>query len=234
MKSARLSRTTAVLVLALVAPACRTPGREAPASPAAALFGEELRRIETGAPAAPMRLVLNESREGDALLRRPSRPVTVGDPALATLIARLEATVRTQEGVGIAAPQVGVNRRVILVQRLDREPEKPFVAYLNPEIVNRSLATVVDWEGCLSVPAGCAKVERSRSIVVAHDGPDGARATEKVEGFTARIFQHEIDHLDGVLFVDRKQPGELMPKEQYREMRRKQREREAPASRPSR
>jgi peptide deformylase len=126
--------------------------------------------------------------------------------------------------VGIAAPQVGVNRRVVLVKRLDREPDKPIEAYLNPEIAEFSEEKVVDWEGCLSIPAGFGKVRRAESITVTYETPGGERKTEKISGFTARIFQHEIDHLDGVLFIDRKEPGELMPEKEYREMRKKEKE----------
>jgi len=99
--------------------------------------------------AKPLRLVKNDNPAGDGFLRTPSRPVRVDDPALGHLIERMLASVQAVDGVGIAAPQVGVNRRLILVQRLDREPQKPFVAYLNPRIEKLSEETVVDWEGCL-------------------------------------------------------------------------------------
>jgi peptide deformylase len=168
---------------------------------------------------APMQVVLNDNPAGDAFLRTPARPLRLDDPALARLKERMLASVLAEKGVGIAAPQVGINVRVILVKRLDREPEKPFVFYFNPEIVEQSEETVVDWEGCLSVPAGFGKVSRAVSVVVEHDAPAGERKREHASGFTARIFQHEVDHLDGVLFIDRKEPGELMPEKEYREMR---------------
>jgi peptide deformylase len=122
---------------------------------------------------------------------------------------------------------VGINRRVILVQRLDKEPQKPFEAYLNPRIEHYSGETVLDWEGCLSIPAGFGQVKRAASIRVSFDRPDGTPAVEEIQGFTARIFQHEIDHLDGILFIDRKEPGPLMEPRAYREMRRLEREAEA-------
>jgi peptide deformylase len=202
---------------------CAGPGKKG-AFDSRRLTAAEIERIRSGDADGPMRVVLNESREGDALLRTPCRPVAPGDEDATRLIARMLATVREQEGVGIAAPQVGINRRVILVQRLDRKPEQPFVAYLNPEITEMSKAWVLDWEGCLSIPAGCGKVKRARAIVIAYVTPAGEPRTEKVEGFTARIFQHEIDHLDGVLFIDRMEAGTLISREALREIRRKEKE----------
>jgi peptide deformylase len=92
-------------------------------------------------------------------------------------------------------------------------------AYINPKIIEMSEETAIDWEGCLSIPAGFGKVARATSIVVTWTDEDGTETTETVENYTARIFQHEIDHLDGILFIDRKEPGELMPKDEYRKMR---------------
>ena len=99
-----------------------------------------------------MDMVENDIGAGDAFLRTKSLPVRPGDPVVAHLIARLLATVKAEGGVGIAAPQVGVNRRVVMVKRLDREPDKPVEAYLNPEITEFSEEKVVDWEGCLYIP----------------------------------------------------------------------------------
>jgi len=173
-----------------------------------------------------MDMVKNDTAAGDVFLRTRSLPVRPGDPVVAHLITRMLKTVQDEGGVGIAAPQVGVNRRLVLVKRLDREPDQPIEVYLNPEITELSPGTVVDWEGCLSIPAGFGKVRRAESIQVTYDTPAGEHKTEKVSGFTARIFQHEIDHLEGVLFIDRKEPGELMPEKEYREMRRKEKEKQ--------
>lgn len=178
--------------------------------------------IDRGTADQPMDIVYNSSSAGDAFLRTKSLSIDDGDPSLDRLISRMDATVRAQKGVGIAAPQVGINRRVIIVQRLDKEPEKPFDVYLNPRITKFHKETVVDWEGCLSVPDGFAKVRRPKDITVKYDTPAGARRTEHVEGFTARIFQHEIDHLNGILFIDVKEPGPLMPPAEYREMRQRE------------
>ena len=144
----------------------------------------------------------------------------------------MQASLELEEGVGIAAPQVGVGRRVIIVQRLDKE-EEPFEVYLNPVILEYSEDHIVGWEGCLSVPAGFGQVDRPVSIVLAYDRADGQQERESVEGWTARIFQHEVDHLDGVLFVDRMDSPQLIPEDEYREMRRLEREaQEQPAPAP--
>lgn len=116
------------------------------------------------------------------------------------------ATVRdtTNQGVGIAAPQVGVSRRLIAVQRFD-EPGGPFGFYANPEIVYYSRTCRPGPEGCLSIPDVAGSVLRSDTIVVRYTDEALRTVTDTVVGFTAVIFQHEVDHLDGVLFIDRLQ-----------------------------
>ncbi|MBN2496128.1 MAG: peptide deformylase [Deltaproteobacteria bacterium] len=165
-------------------------------------------------------VVCNDNPAGDAFLHTRSLRIDPADPALSRLEQRMRVTLAREKGVGLAAPQVGINRRVILVQRLDRAGE-PVVLYLNPEILHASEELLLDWEGCLSIPAGFGQVRRAKAISLRFQGAGGAWQEERVEGFTARIFQHEIDHLDGVLFIERKEPGPLVPKEEYR--RRKQR-----------
>jgi peptide deformylase len=167
----------------------------------------------------PMLLVENDSLAGDDFLRIASLEVDPADDSLEHLTARMLATLLAQKGVGIAAPQVGINRRLILVKRLDVEPDKPIIAYLNPKIIDYSKETIIDWEGCLSIPAGFGQVERAKSIVIRYQDSQGLSQEEKVEGFTARIFQHEIDHLDGILFIDRKKKAALIPKEEYKKLK---------------
>ena len=144
--------------------------------------------------------------------------VEAGDPTVAHLTDRMLATVEGVGGVGIAAPQVGIGRRLFLAQRLDLEGE-PFQAFLNPHFLELDVQTAVGWEGCLSIPAGFGEVERPVSVTIEYDTPEGMREVEHVEGFTAVILQHEMDHLDGVLFIDRMASAELMPKDEYRAMR---------------
>jgi peptide deformylase len=182
------------------------------------LDSTERKAIVLGDSGQPMNLVTLATAPGNQWLRNPSQPIEPSDPLLPRLLSRMLATVQAEGGVGIAAPQVGLHRRVILVQRLDK-PGKPFVAYLNPTVVHFSSDQGLDWEGCLSIPEGFGKVARALSLNLSYDTKDGSRQEEAVTEYVARIFQHEVDHLDGILFIDRKEPGPLMPKEEYRKMR---------------
>ena len=125
---------------------------------------------------------------------------------------RMVATVThpSQDGVGIAGPQVGLNRRIVAVQRFDKTGE-PFEVYANVKIVWMSDSLAYGPEGCLSVPDRRGNVLRSQQIVIEyadlasliHSCDDIPMARDTVSGFTAVIFQHEIDHLEGVLYIDR-------------------------------
>ena len=125
---------------------------------------------------------------------------------------RMVATVThpSQDGVGIAGPQVGLNRRIVAVQRFDKEGE-PFEVYANVRIVWLSDSLAYGPEGCLSVPDRRGNVLRSQQIVIeyadlaslSHSCDDIPMVRDTVIGFTAVIFQHEIDHLEGVLYIDR-------------------------------
>ena len=125
---------------------------------------------------------------------------------------RMVATVThpSQDGVGIAGPQVGLNRRIVAVQRFDKTGE-PFEVYANVRIVWLSDSLAYGPEGCLSVPDRRGNVLRSQQIVIeyadlaslSHSCDDIPMARDTVSGFTAVIFQHEIDHLEGVLYLDR-------------------------------
>ncbi len=105
-------------------------------------------------------------------------------------------------GVGIAAPQVGILKNIIWVQRFDKSG-MPFEVYLNPVIANYSDEKQVELEGCLSIPNRMDTLyTRAKSINIEYDKMDGTHHKETVEGFTAVIFQHEIDHLRGILYTD--------------------------------
>jgi peptide deformylase len=109
----------------------------------------------------------------------------------------------SQDGVGIAGPQVGLNRRVVAVQRFDKEGE-PFEVYPNVRIVWQSDSLAFGPEGCLSVPDRREDVARSQEIVIEYTAVPGLKTIrDTISGFTAVIFQHEVDHLDGVLYIDR-------------------------------
>ncbi len=132
-------------------------------------------------------------------------PRELDSPELKALIAKMLHTVTdpSQDGVGIAAPQVGINRRIILVQRFDK-PGEPFEAYVNVKVDSLAGDIVIGPEGCLSVPGLRGLVKRHSKIGISYtDISSKERVDEDVEGFTAVIFQHECDHLDGILYIDR-------------------------------
>ena len=170
-------------------------------------FSREERRVILAGGEGSMRVLTLGNGEDEAVLRATSRPVSsrmLRGMTYATLRRRMLATVQNpeNEGVGIAAPQVGVLRRIIAVQRFDKAGE-PFEFFLNPEIIGVSGEKQAGREGCLSVPDRYGDVERWQQIRVRYIDEDGEPREEEIAGFTAVIFQHELDHLDGILYVDR-------------------------------
>lgn len=142
-------------------------------------------------------------------LRRRARKVRAFGPALQTLVDDMIETMRAAPGVGLAAPQVDVSQRVITVEYaeppLDPDaPQKPpkLYAVINPEIVRTSKTTLLGNEACLSLPGFIGEVERHEWVTVKGQDRHGNNFKLKPKGFLARIFQHEIDHLNGVLFID--------------------------------
>lgn len=134
-------------------------------------------------------------------LRIVSKPLSVEQllsPKTQEFIATLIDTMIEENGVGIAAPQVGVHERLIIVETA-HGPQ----AFANPEIIARSVRMVGSVEGCLSVPGVAGTVKRHSSVKVTALNQHGEQVTMKANGLLAIIFQHEIDHLDGVLFVDK-------------------------------
>ena len=137
----------------------------------------------------------------DKELRVVSQPVAVDQAAskdIKSLIEDLKVTMKKENGIGIAAPQVGVHERVIIVDMHG----KP-TAFINPEITQKSFKLVDSDEGCLSVPGKWGVVKRHRGVTVKALDANGQPVSLKAHGLIAIIFQHEIDHLDGILFVDR-------------------------------
>ena len=147
------------------------------------------------------------TREDAIVLRGISTdfsPAMLASETYSTLAARMVATVTSpeQDGVGIAGPQVGISRRIVAVQRFDKEGE-PFEVYPNIRITSTRGEKEDGGEGCLSVPGWHGIVPRYQDIDICYTGADGETVSERVTGFTAVIFQHECDHLDGVLYPDR-------------------------------
>jgi peptide deformylase len=141
----------------------------------------------------------------EPILRRKSLRVREVDRGIRGIAQDLIDTVIENQGAGLAAPQIGAHWRICVV--LDEKNE--VVPLINPEIV-RVMGRIEDWEGCLSFPGLWGRVERAETVTVKYLDLDGRPRRMKVSKITARAVQHEIDHLDGVLFVDRlSEPGKL-------------------------
>jgi len=161
----------------------------------------------------------------EPVLRRKAHAVTKFDKNLKTLIDDMVETMREAPGVGLAAPQIGLSERLIVVEYTERAEDedkedapKKVWAIANPEIVKASEETLLGVEGCLSIPNLVGEVERHAVVQVRGVNRHGKPMRFKAEGWLARIFQHEIDHLNGVLFTDRAtrvwQPPEEVETEQ--------------------
>ncbi|HEY5731363.1 MAG TPA: peptide deformylase [Anaerolineales bacterium] len=145
----------------------------------------------------------------DPVLRRKARPVTKFDKDLQTLIDDMVETMREAPGVGLAAPQIGLSERLLVIEYYEREEDeeneeapKKVWAVINPVIVKASEEKVIGVEGCLSIPGLVGEVERHAEVHVRALNRHGKPMKVKAKGWLARIFQHEIDHLNGVLFPD--------------------------------
>jgi peptide deformylase len=142
----------------------------------------------------------------DPVLRRKAHKITNFEKDMQQLIDDMIETMREAPGVGLAAPQVGISQRLIVVEYGDEDddetPKKLYVV-INPEIVKLSEETVEGVEACLSVPGLAGTVKRHESVVVKGLNRHGRPIRIKASGWLARIFQHEIDHVDGVVFTDR-------------------------------
>ncbi len=142
----------------------------------------------------------------DPILRSVAKPVAVIDAELRKLAQDMIETMHDANGVGLAAPQVGVGLRLIVV---DFDPEKGDPRVLvNPVIAKRSGRKQLGDEGCLSFPGIRSRVKRTPALVVEAQDLDGALTAHEAEGLAARAVQHEIDHLDGMLFVDKVGPSD--------------------------
>ena len=145
--------------------------------------------------------VLSIRRYGDPILRQKAQPVESFTPEIRKTLADMLETMYHQVGIGLAAPQVGVSLRIILVDDGPRGPR----ALINPAIVEHRGA-VRGEEGCLSIPGFFGEVERSEWVRVEAMDAESLPITFEAKGLQARVIQHELDHLDGVLFIDRLPP----------------------------
>ncbi len=156
-------------------------------------------------------MILKVARMGHPVLRQPAREVTgreIASGVLGQILADMFDTMDEYEGIGLAAPQVHVSLRLIVLEvpaglRDPRDPAIPRTAMINPVVTPITDETMQNWEGCLSVPDLIGQVERPRKVHVAWTAPDGIAHQQEFEGFPAAAVQHEADHLDGVLYVER-------------------------------
>jgi peptide deformylase len=142
---------------------------------------------------------------GDPVLHRKARPVNRIDGALRALLDNMVETMREHNGMGLAGPQVGVLQRIFVA-----EYEEAVHTFINPEITWRSAETEVLDEGCLSLPGYVGKVERPLKVTIKGRNKKGKNVTLQAEGVLARCFQHEMDHLDGIMYTDRMAPDERL------------------------
>ena len=162
--------------------------------------------------------ILKVARMGHPVLRARARaidPAQIGSPRVQQLIDDMFETMHEYQGVGLAAPQVHESVRLFVAGFSADEPDDdrsrvPEMVLINPEITIVGAETVEDWEGCLSIPDIRGRVPRARQIVVKAYDRRGKRFEMKAGGFTARVIQHETDHLDGVLFFDRMRSFETL------------------------
>ncbi len=147
----------------------------------------------------------------DPGLREKTRPVTKFDDELQTLIDNMIETMREANGVGLAAPQIGQRLQLAVIESLPEEDDegnsipdsRELFVIANPKIVWESREVVDGIEGCLSIPGYLGEVERAVAIRVRAQDRHGKKIKLRLSGWTARIFQHEIDHLNGILFIDK-------------------------------
>jgi peptide deformylase len=150
---------------------------------------------------ARRRLALGQIRQyPDPVLRMQAREVEQFDDDLRRLVERMTQLMRDANGVGLAATQVGIIRRVFVFQP---DPDSDPMAVVNPVLANRSDETAVEDEGCLSMIGVQMPVERAASITLEGRDPEGGEVSLELGEHAARVVQHELDHLDGVLIIDR-------------------------------
>jgi peptide deformylase len=163
------------------------------------LTSSERMRLERRIKVGDLSVLSVESGSQKRLLEKPSRFIAPSSPDLQRLILHLEQTVRHQGGMGIAAVQIGIPVRLILVRRRDGEGGERFQAFLNPKIIGRSSTRLASWENCLSVPWGYRFTYRPAQITLRFQAAKAKTQVEILKGEEAVVLQQEIDHLNGLL-----------------------------------
>ncbi|MDD5068900.1 MAG: peptide deformylase [Candidatus Pacebacteria bacterium] len=166
--------------------------------------------------------ILQVAQLGNAVIRQKAKAVkNVHDPEIQELIENMIATCKDSNGVGIAAPQVYEPLRIFIIwshpnSRYPKAPKMKPIAMINPRILKKSHKMKKDWEGCLSVPGIRALVPRSISVEVEYTDRKGKVEKKKLShNFVARIFQHELDHLNGIVFLDRARSKDILTEKEY-------------------
>jgi peptide deformylase len=152
--------------------------------------------------------LLEVSQVGNPILRQTAQPIDRLNESIQILIDNLMETLLQSNGVGIAAPQVAASHRLVIIAsrpnpRYPNAPEMEPTVMINPRIIMTSNEIVKDWEGCLSVPGIRGLVPRYSAIAVEYCDRQGKLQQQHLTDFVARIFQHELDHLNGIVFLDR-------------------------------
>jgi peptide deformylase len=140
---------------------------------------------------------------GDRVLRQPAKRVTKIDDEVRQLVKQMLQTMYSEDGIGLAAPQVGVNKQIIVIDCELEKPDIPPYVLINPVITKTGQKLCSVQEGCLSIPQVFLDVIRPEAIEVSFKDEQGRPQKLKADGMLARVIQHEIDHLSGVMFVDR-------------------------------
>ena len=143
--------------------------------------------------------------EGDEILKKKSKKVEVIDEKIIELINDMIETLHKYEGVGLAAVQVGILKQIVVIQEVE---DKPIHVIINPEIISQSGTQIVE-EGCLSFPNKFAKIERPENIKIRAINEKGKKIEISGKGLLAQAISHEIDHLNGEVFIDKIIPGTL-------------------------
>lgn len=150
---------------------------------------------------------------GDRVLRQPAKRIAKVDAELKSLIREMLQTMYSADGIGLAAPQVAVNKQLIVIDCNPDEAATPALVLVNPTVTQASRDISVTQEGCLSIPGVYLDVKRPAAIEVSYKDENGRPQKLAVTGLLACCIQHEIDHLNGVLFVDRVENGLLLNQE---------------------
>jgi peptide deformylase len=160
---------------------------------------------------------------GEPVLRQRARLIThPRDRRWKTVIREMIKTMNHAQGVGIAAPQVGLSWRLFIVapkpsRRYPHAPHLSPIAMINPRLISHTQAMKTDWEGCLSIPGIRGRVPRYTHIQITYTNSDGQKIRQTLRGFVARIFQHEFDHINGRVFLDRvRDTRTLVTEREYR------------------